>query len=259
VVAASLGAGALEVLSKDALDLRDPDGADARAFRRRVKVLSGVRVIHHPRAVLNRHLQAPSREPLNGSVPTRRRTVIGICASAGGPPAVVSVLAQIPDTFEIPILVVQHIAAGFVEGFAHWLDDQVPLDVRMAAAGPVGPGIWVAPEGAHLKFAGDGRLELDKRSDAGPHRPSGDFLLRSIAAGAGPEGVAVVLTGMGRDGAEGLGEVTRAGGLTIAQDEASSVVFGMPKAAAEQGAELILGPVEIGQRLGLLRRSRQAS
>ncbi len=210
-----------------------------------MKLLCGIRVLHHPRARLCRRPHDPAA--------AGRASVIGICASAGGPQALVSVLAEIPATFAIPILVVQHIAAGFTEGFARWLDDQVPLTVRLAGAGPTGPGIWVAPEGAHLVLDRANRLVLDGRDDAGPHRPSADVLLRSVATGAGAQGVAVVLTGMGRDGAEGLGAVRRARGLTIAQDEASSAVFGMPKAAAECGAEIVLSPSAIGQRLSTLR------
>ena len=250
---ASLSAGALEVLSKDALDLRDPDGADAQAFRERVKVLSGVPVLHHPRAGLNR------RHAVNGSRPTGPASIVAICASAGGPRALATVLAEVPATFPIPILVVQHMASGFTEGFARWLHDQVPLPVRLARAGAVAPGVWVAPEGAHLVLSGASRLALDERDDAGPHRPCGDVLLRSVAANAGAGAVAVVLTGMGRDGADGLAEVKRAGGLTIAQDQATSAVFGMPKAAAERGAELVLGAAQIGQRLGTLRPARAAS
>ncbi|MEN3285653.1 MAG: two-component system, chemotaxis family, protein-glutamate methylesterase/glutaminase [Solirubrobacteraceae bacterium] len=249
----SLAAGALEVLSKDALDLRDPDGADARAFRRRVKLVSRVGVVHHPRAALSR------RHETNGSVPAGRASIIAICASAGGPHALASVLAEIPSGFGIPILVVQHMAKGFTKGFAQWLHDQVPMPVRLAGPGPAAAGIWVAPEGAHLVVKGVNRLALDEGEHAGPHRPSGDVLLRSVATSAGASGVAVVLTGMGRDGADGLGEVKRAGGLTIAQDEASCAVFGMPKAAAERGARLILGPAQIGQRLGALRVTETAS
>jgi two-component system, chemotaxis family, protein-glutamate methylesterase/glutaminase len=250
---ASLGAGALEVLSKDALDLRDPDGADARAFRGRVKLLSGVRVLHHPRAALS------GRSATNGSGSGLQASIVAICASAGGPHALASVLNEVPATFAIPILVVQHMAKGFTEGFAQWLHDQVPLPVRLAGAGPAAPGVWVAPEGAHLVLNGANRLALDEREHGGPHRPSADVLLRSVATGAGARGVAVVLTGMGRDGADGLAEVKRAGGLTIAQDQASSAVFGMPKAAAERGAELVLGPGQIGQRLRMLSAARSAS
>ena len=242
---ASLGAGALEVLSKDELDLRDPGSADARAFCARVKLLSRVRVLRHPRGGLNQRSPTP--------VAGRRAAVIGICASAGGPQALASVLAGLPDTFTIPILVVQHIAKGFSAGFARWLDDQVPLSVRLARPGPAAAGIWVAPEGAHLVLGGAGRLALDEHGASAPHRPSADVLLHSVATGARADGVAVVLTGMGRDGALGLGEVRRAGGLTIAQDEVSSAVFGMPMAAVEQGAELVLAPERIGEQLRTLR------
>ena len=245
-IAASLGAGALEVLSKDALDLRDPDGAGAEAFRRRVKVLSNVRVVRHPRARLGSNGGAAG-----SGVTAHRASVIGICASAGGPQALVTVLGQLPAGYPIPILVVQHIASGFVEGFARWLDDQVPVGVRVAEAGRVRPGVWVAPGGTHLRFSG-GRMQLDDEGDGGHHKPSGDALLNSIAAGAGPTGVAVVLTGMGRDGANGFEAVGRAGGLTIAQDQASSAVFGMPKAAGERGADLVLAPLAIGRRLAAL-------
>jgi two-component system, chemotaxis family, protein-glutamate methylesterase/glutaminase len=249
---ASLGAGALQVLCKDTLDLRDPNGVEARALRRRVKLLSGVPVVNHVRARLR------DREAAETAVSAGPVAVIGICASVGGPQTLVSVLAEIPATFAIPILVVQHIAPGFTENFARWLDDQLVLPVRLAAVGPVGPGVWVAPEGAHLVFERRHRLALDSGEDGGLHRPSGDVLLRSIASGAGAEGVAVVLTGMGRDGAEGLAEVKRAGGLTMTQDQASSVVFGMPKAAAEIGAALVCGPDQIGRRLRGLRPAGQA-
>jgi two-component system chemotaxis response regulator CheB len=245
---ASLGAGALEVISKDEVDLRDPAGPDARAFRARVKLLSRVRVLHHPRAALNGRLRAPE-----ASSTARGASVIGICASAGGPQALASVLGALPPAFPIPILVVQHLAAGFAGSFADWLGAQVRPAVRLAVPGPAGPGIWVAPGGAHLALDGDGRLVLDHEDASERHRPSGDVLLRSIAGVAGTDGVAIVLTGMGTDGAAGLAEVRRAGGFTIAQDEASSAVFGMPKAAAERGAELVLPPARIGEWLQALR------
>ena len=244
---AALAAGALDAVPKDGFDLLDLDGTSAQAFRRRVKVLSGVRVIRHPRGGLNGH-------PPVAETPLGAASIIGIAASAGGPQALAVVLAEVPGTFPIPILVVQHIAEGFATGFAQWLDSRVPLSVRVAEdGGRAAPGIWLAPDGAHLSLDGAFRLVLDTATDAGLHKPSADVLLRSLAAHAGRGAVAVVLTGMGRDGADGLREVRRAGGLSIAQDEASSAIFGMPKAAAECGAELILGAVAIGRRLGALR------
>jgi two-component system, chemotaxis family, protein-glutamate methylesterase/glutaminase len=250
---ASLGAGALEVISKDEVDLRDPASADARAFRARVKLLSRVRVLHHPRAGLNRSARAPEDWPA-----ARGASVIGICASAGGPHALASVLGGLPPAFPTPILVVQHLAAGFAGSFAGWLGEQVRAPVRLAVPGPAAPGIWVAPDGAHLALDGAGRLVLADGDASERHRPSGDVLLRSVADIAGADGVAVVLTGMGSDGAAGLAEVRRAGGLTIAQDEASSAVFGMPRAATERGAELTLAPERIGERLRALRHVKLA-
>jgi len=238
----ALAAGALDALPKVDFDLSDPDGVAARALRHRVKLLSGVRVIRHPRARL--------RQPRAPVYCVRRASVIGICASTGGPQALAAVLACLPDSFPIPILVVQHIAAGFIDGFAGWLDSEVPLSVRLAVPGEKpSHGVLVAPESAHMVLNARGRIELDRSTVAGPHRPSGDVLLRSIAAAAGADAVAVVLTGMGRDGAEGLREVREAQGLTIAQDEATSAVFGMPRAAAQCGAEHVLALDAIAERL----------
>jgi two-component system, chemotaxis family, protein-glutamate methylesterase/glutaminase len=250
---AALAAGALDAVPKEGLDLLNPDSPRSRDFRRRVKVLSRIPVIRHPRAGLIDAWQAA--EAWGGTA-----SIIGVAASAGGPQALAEVFAEIPAEFPIPILVVQHIVDGFGAGFARWLGGEVPLAVRVAADGEVPrPGLWIAPDGAHLTLGPAGRLRLDRYTDAGFHRPSGDVLLRSLAEHAGNQAVAVVLTGMGRDGADGLREVRRARGLTIAQDEATSAVFGMPQAAIERGAELILGAREIGRRLRALRLFARAS
>jgi two-component system chemotaxis response regulator CheB len=255
MAAAALAAGALDAIAKDDLPLTAPDGSGAAAFRRRVTVLSGARVIRHPRARL-----AGPRAAAAPATSAPRGALIGICASTGGPQALVTVLSGIPASFPIPILVVQHMSTGFTEGLAHWLDTAVPLPVRLAANGAgVAPGVTIAPDGAHLVVRGR-QLDLDRASPAGLHRPSGDVLLQSIAESAGDAGVAVVLTGMGRDGGAGLGAVRKAGGLTIAQDEASSAVYGMPREAARHGAELILPLEKIAgtlARLGSERRSRR--
>ena len=251
--AAALAAGALDAIAKSDLPLTAPDSAAAAAFRRRVAILSRAHVIRHPRARL------PARKSGRPPKSAPRGSVIGICASTGGPQALVAVLSGIPAAFPIPILVVQHISAGFTAGLAQWLDGAVPLPVRLAEDGAsLAAGVSVAPDGAHLVLRGN-KLVLDRAAPAGLHRPSADVLLRSIAESAGSAGVAVVLTGMGRDGAAGLGAVEQAGGLTIAQDEDSSAVYGMPKEAAKQGAKLILPLGEIAATLagiGSERRSR---
>ena len=243
--AAALAAGALDAIGKADLNLTDAGGPAAVSFRRRLKILAGARVIRHPRGRLKPGVTATGR--------TRAASVIGICASTGGPQALESMLSRLPAAFPIPVLVVQHIAAGFTDGLVRWLDGAIAPPVRTAAPmTDIGPGVWIAPEGAHLVLRASGRLAVDSSAAAGPHRPSGDVLLRSLAATAGSRAVGVVLTGMGCDGAGGLEAIRQAGGLTIAQNETSSVVFGMPRAAADKGAELVLPPTEIGDALRAL-------
>lgn len=184
---------------------------------------------------------------------------LAIGASTGGPAAVRDLLAALPAPAPFPILVVQHIAAGFESGLAEWLASTLGLDVRIALAGEqASPGaVRIAPGGAHLRLGADGRLELDSVTPPRRgHRPSVDELFRSLDQGAAQRVVAVLLTGMGTDGAEGLRELRRAGALCCAQDEASSAVFGMPRAAIELGAaELVLSPAAIGHEIA--RRLRE--
>jgi two-component system chemotaxis response regulator CheB len=208
-------------------------------------VLSRARVIRHPRGRLKRRSAATAG--------ARTASVVGICASTGGPQVLASLLASLPAQFPIPVLVVQHISAGFTEGLAQWLDRTVRIPVHIAEDGArLERGVWIAPEGAHLKLQASGKLALDRRTVRGHHRPSGDILFESMAEAVGDSAVAVVLTGMGRDGAAGAAAVRARGGLAVAQDEASSAVYGMPKEAAARGADL-LSPEEIGNLLVGLR------
>lgn len=183
--------------------------------------------------------------------------VIGICASTGGPRALADVLGRLPADFAIPILVVQHMTPGFLAGLVSWLQSELALPVGLAHDGQeLQPGVWFAPDGAHLKLETTRRLALDTDTIVGNHRPSGDILLASLARVARARAVAVVLTGMGRDGAEGLAAVAEVGGRTIAQDEQSSGVYGMPRVAAERGARTVLAPAAIGDELAALDRIR---
>lgn len=256
---AVLAAGALAAVPKDDLDLLDSDSEGSKDLRHRVKVLAGVPVVRHERAGLGHSATTPAA-PAPAAILEPSASVIGVAASAGGPQALAAVFAGIPATFPIPILVVQHTIEGSGGSFTRWLDGQVPLSVRVAPnGGEAAPGIWIAPDAAHLSLDGARRMLVDPNTDAGFYRPSADVLLRSLAACAGRGAVAVVLTGMGRDGAEGLAAVRRAGGLTIAQDEATSDLCGMPRAAAERGAQLIMAPDDIGRVLRALRPAVQAS
>ncbi len=240
--AAALAVGALDAVAKSDLDLRDPGAAAGAAFRRRIKMLS--------RATVIRHLAARAERGDRPVAHGRRASVIGMCASTGGPHVLAGLLGALPADYQVPILIAQHIGAGFAAGLASWLDQTVPVPVALAVDGvPVGSGAWVAPDRAHLRLTKAGLLSVDTCAVADPYRPSADALLESIAATARSAGVAVVLTGMGADGAVGAAAVRARGGLVLAQDEASSAVFGMPRAAIEHGAELALAPGEIASFL----------
>jgi two-component system, chemotaxis family, protein-glutamate methylesterase/glutaminase len=227
---ASLAAGALEVIDKAHVRLDEAGDPPAVALRHRFRRLGRIPVRAEVReARPTRHV-----EPRLGPV-----AAIGICTSIGGPRALQTILADLPESFPLPVLVVQHMSIGFTEGLVEWLDQLVPLPVALACPGTTGPGVWVAPDDAHLILEPSMRLSLDRESVNGPHRPSGDLLLSSMARVLGPRALGVVLTGMGRDGAKGVAAIIDAGGSVIAQDEATSVVFGMPRAAIEAGAEQV--------------------
>lgn len=171
------------------------------------------------------------------------REVVGICTSVGGPAVLAQILSALPADFPLPILVVQHIASGFSEGLVRMLDARAELPVAIARDdAPLRPGAWFAPDDAHLTVTRGRHTALDRQTVAGPHRPSADLLLESLATVYGPRAAAVVLTGMGRDGARGAALVKARGGLLLAQDEATSSVYGMPRAAVEVGAEPLAPP-----------------
>lgn len=175
-------------------------------------------------------------------------TVVGIVSSAGGPRALRTVLDLLPGTFPLPILVVQHMSPGFTQGLATWLDETVALPVGLATHGAAaGPGVHIAPEGTHLVLGAGNVLRLTAAPADAVHRPSADVLLTSLATVARRGALAVVLTGMGRDGAEGVRAVLEAGGAAIAESEETAAIYGMPAAAAAEGATTLplldIGPI----------------
>lgn len=166
-----------------------------------------------------------------------RPAVVAIAASTGGPAALHQVLGALPSDFPLPILIVQHISPGFGAGLAHWLAGCTSLAVATARQGePLVPGrVLLAPDDRHLLIRPGGRVLLSPKTTANGLCPSANPLFESVAAAFGPQALGVIMTGMGRDGVDGLVRLKAQGGQVLAQDEASCVVFGMPKEAIAAG------------------------
>lgn len=174
--------------------------------------------------------------------------LVAVGASTGGPPVVAEILRGLPRDLEVPILVVQHIAPGFADGLSEWLGMATRLTVKLAETGEaIRPGtVYLAPDGFQMGVTSDGRIRLAKGSAGETFCPSASYLFQSVAECYGQSAIGILLTGMGRDGADGLKRLRDAGGMTIVQDEASSVVFGMPAEAIRLGAaEYVLSPDQI--------------
>lgn len=257
--AAPGGTLAIEALDAGAVDVFPKPGRwtdeDAAALRRRIGVLSRVPVVRRtPR-------RTPPAVPAATPPPGRAGPgpVVGLVASTGGPSALREVLRGLHG-LPAPILVVQHIHPDFTGSFATWLQDATGVPVRVAERGarPCPGTVHVAPPGLHLRLGPGGRLD----PGAEPRLrsvPSGDELLRSLAVHAGADAIGVVLTGMGDDGADGLLAIRRRGGATIAQDEATSVVDGMPRVARERGAaEQVLPLGDVADAVAAQVRRRAA-
>ena len=243
---AAIKLGALDVMAKPSGVVTEAFSQIARQLVAKVKSLSRIRVIHHYRAQRPKIEQATLRLPADAPLPPGPRRILAIGASTGGPKAVLHLLQELPEKLPAAVLIVQHIADGFAPGFADWLDRESDLPVRLA-----GPGnelqagtILVAPNNAHLTVQSN-RIVLEDSPPLHNCRPAVDALFLSLAnQGLAAETVAVLLTGMGSDGAKGLGALRKQGAYTIAQDEASSAIFGMPKAAVDRGAVTQVLPLE---------------
>jgi two-component system chemotaxis response regulator CheB len=239
----ALAAGAVEVLDKPTGE--EADGAWEAHFLATVKLVSRIQVITHPRGRLGAMGQAragrgaPSTSPVAAPRTAAGAELVAIGASTGGPGAILEVVRGLRQPFPLPILFVLHIGEPFAVAFADWLDSQTEMRVAYARDGDrlaAGTGrITMAPPDRHLVLEGD-RLRLTHDPLRHSCRPSVDTLFESVAQSAGPAAIGVLLTGMGRDGASGLLDIRRAGGHTIAQDEPSSVVYGMPREAMLLGA-----------------------
>jgi two-component system chemotaxis response regulator CheB len=234
--ALELGALALQV--KPAPDA----GPDAWNLAREVKLLSSVRVIRHLRGVAKKPAPRPvAGAPTPDSAGSFQSSAIGvvtIASSTGGPQVLHKLISELPADFPAPIVVVQHINASFTDSLAGWLAASAKLKVKMAKDGSaLVPGeVLIAPSNLHTRVQTRGRLSVTSGETRDGHIPSGTLLLESAAKAYGRRAVGLLLTGMGVDGADGMLAIKQAGGKTIAQNQESCVVFGMPGAAVAKNA-----------------------
>lgn len=260
-----LEAGALDLCPKPLAGLPSEYEQMKQDLITRIRVLAGVSVFtqHRSRSSVK---TPPSTHPSNREADQRSGSataspapvfpiadirlprVLAIGASTGGPQVLYNLLSGLPANFPLPILCVQHISEGFLKGLVDWLNAGCALSVTIAQPGtlPLPGTVYFAPERVHLAVDSQGRLALLDTLPVDGHRPSVTVLFNSIAAYYRRAAIAVLLSGMGRDGATGMQAIDQIGGLTIAQDEASCVVFGMPREAIALGAaQHILPAIDI--------------
>jgi two-component system chemotaxis response regulator CheB len=223
----AISKGALEVMPKP-----DLDSGHSNELINKVKFLSRATVISHIRGGSN-----ASVKHKNETMPARenRGKMVAIASSTGGPRALGLLLSGLPENFSAPIVVAQHIADDFVSGMADWLDKHVKLKVKPGTlAESLAPGtVYISPSEHHMRIDSQKRVAFKTKEPRDIYSPSCNVLLTSAAEVYGKNAVGVILTGMGDDGLLGMKAIKAAGGTTIAQDEATSVVFGMPKVAIE--------------------------
>jgi two-component system response regulator WspF len=241
----AMGAGALDAVNTPVLEgVSSTDGAQPLLAKiETIRKLIGAPVVVKPAA----RPELPAYP-----TPDLPETLIAIGASAGGPAALAKVLSQLPEDFPAPVILVQHVDVQFAKGLADWLQYQTPLKVRIAQDGdqPVPGTVLLAGSDNHLIFSSPARLSYVREPADYSYRPSVDVFFKSVERFWEGTVVAALLTGMGRDGAEGLRMLRTAGHHTIAQDRSSSAVYGMPKAAAELDAASEILPIDkIGARL----------
>ncbi len=236
--------GAIEVFPLLDSDSERVRSANAQELIKKIKILSGVMVFRRRQILpVSPWVSTPvvsdeSSQEISGIV------VIG--ASTGGPPALKEILLQLPDDFLFPVVCIQHICQGFLQGLVDWLAVDCRLTVSIAKAGemPRAGTIYFPPENRHLKFDVDGRFVIVNGSETDEHVPSVTVSFQSAAYRFGSHVIGVLLTGMGEDGVEGMLTIAEQGGITIAQNEQSCVVFGMPHRAIEVKAVSHILPLQ---------------
>jgi two-component system chemotaxis response regulator CheB len=232
----AMSTGALAVLRKPNGPQHADYAAQVTVLLNKLRLMADVRVIRHRKQRVNPTVSPPPDPDWPHT--TTPAEIIAMVASTGGPGALVTIIQQLPPDFKVPVVIVQHISPDFVASLQAWMARSASLPVMLAQPGarPRPGSIYLAPGGKHLRLTRSHRFEVDDDPGTARHVPSGDILLESVAQSYGKHAIGVVLTGIGEDGAHGLRAMYDTGAFTIAQDEATSVVYGMPKAARALGA-----------------------
>ncbi|WP_416666684.1 chemotaxis-specific protein-glutamate methyltransferase CheB [Egbenema bharatensis] len=242
-----LEAGAVDIFPKPVAGLIADDQQFNQQLIDRIEILSGVKVFTKRRkpSLQSAHLSGNDRAGYRVNSAFKPE-IVGIGASTGGPQALQELLSQLPANFPLPIICVQHICSGFLQGLINWLASSCPLPIQIAQPGerPEPGQVYFPPERKHLGLDAQGRFKCHYLPAVDGHRPSVTVTFQSIAQFYGNHTVGILLTGMGRDGADGMQAIAESGGYTIAQDEATSVVFGMPREAIKLGAVQRVLPIQ---------------
>ncbi len=228
----AISRGALDVMEKPGSANGDSWGDAEKMLIEKVKLLSQIRVLPHIKPLFRK-----AKKKTRISVRNTYR-IVTIAASTGGPKLLRALLGSLPPDFSLEIAIVQHITRGFEKSFAEWLDSCTPFEVRVAKEGDkLFPGrVLIAPPGFHMIIKEIGIVGLSDASPLNGQKPSADFLFMSASQVYGKETIGIVLSGMGKDGAKGLKMIRGAGGKTFALRKEECAVFGMPKAAFDEGA-----------------------
>ena len=255
----SMEAGALAIIEKPFGEGHPHSKETQNDLVQTVKLMSEVKVVRRWKRERERQSEAIDKKVSDKGLKKRDKKIkiVAIGASTGGPPIIQTILSGLKKGYSAPILVVQHISKGFLEGLVEWLRQSTGLPVHIAKHGEeLLPGhIYFARDDYHLGVDKDGRLRLSREEIENGLRPSVSYLFRSIMNSFDGEAVGILLTGMGKDGAMEMKMMKDNGAVTIAQDRESSVVYGMPGEAVRlDGATYVLSPEEIAPTLEALAR-----
>ncbi len=234
--------GALDVIDKSELELVG-DKKSGETLIAKIKFLTDVRIMDQPIVKLRNE-----RPLVDLKTPKKKVSdkIVAMVASTGGPQALLKILKRLPEDFPCGIVIVQHITNGFLSGLVDWLTKECKIKIKIGEdSEEIRPGVaYIAPDNFHMRVAEGGKISLSNEPLNAGHRPSGDVLLESVARTYGKRSVGTILTGMGRDGAMGMKAIKESQGKTIAQNEKSCVVFGMPNAAIEMNVVDKVLPLE---------------